>query len=464
MPLRLPRSIRARLIGATALWTVASLLVSGVFLSEAFRLNAERGLRATLTAHGYNAIGALSRDGSGRLVGSPDLGDPRFLQPFSGWYWAVLEGTPAATPATTPAATTRTGTLRMASPSLGGATLALPTPERVPFTDFTRTFRTIGPGGEPVEVREAQILVDEGQVPVSVVVAGAAREVDRAVDAFRRTLALFFGLFGLGLVAATAVIVAFALRPLARIRQQLEDIRLGEREAITGEQPSEVAPLVREVNALIAANRDIVERARRQVGNLAHALKTPLAVIRNEADAAGTDTVREQVDEMRRNVDTYLNRARIAAVRDTAAARAPVAPVAEGLARVLSRLHPRIDFAVDVPDAAVFAGERQDVEEVLGNLMENAARFAGSAVTVEAELADDLVMRVRDDGPGMSEGERARATQRGVRLDETRSQSGLGLSIVHDVVEAYGGALHFGAAPEGGLAVTVRLPRAAAAT
>ena len=444
--MRLPRSIRARLIGATALWTVASLLVSGVFLTEAFRLNAERGLQATLTAHGYNAIGALSRDREGRLVGSPDLGDPRFLEPFSGWYWAVLEG--------------RERTLRMSSPSLGGDTLRLPTTKAVPLRDFARVFRTIGPGGEAVEVREAVILVDQGQQPVSVVVAGDAREVERDAAAFRWTLTLFFGLFGLGLVAATAVIVAFALRPLAAIREQLSDIRRGEREAITGPQPPEVEPLVREVNALIAANRDIVERARRQVGNLAHALKTPLAVIRNEAVATGGDTVVEQADLMRRNVDTYLNRARIAAVKDTAAARAPVAPIAEGLARVLARLHPHVDFAVEVPDDAVFAGERQDVEEILGNLMENAARFAAACVEVGARVDVELELVVRDDGPGMGEGQRARATERGVRLDETRSQTGLGLSIVHDVVEAYDGTLRFDDAPGGGLEVTVRLPSA----
>ena len=443
---RLPRSIRGRLIGGTALWTVLALLVSGVFLTEAFRVNAERGLQATLTAHGYNAIGALSRDANGRLVGSPDLGDPRFLEPFSGWYWAVLEG--------------ENRLLRMGSPSLGGDTVKLPAVAQVPLRDFTRTFRTTGPGGDAVEVRETVILVDEGQAPVSVVVAGDAREVEREVAAFRWTLAGFFGLFGLGLVAATAAIVAFALRPLTAIREQLAAIRRGERDAIAGDQPREVEPLVREVNALIAANRDIVERARRQVGNLAHALKTPLAVIRNEAAGEGASDVVEQVDLMRRNVDAYLNRARIAAVRDTAAARAPVAPLAEGLARVLARLHPRIDFAVDVPDDAVFAGDRQDVEEVLGNLMENAARFAAGSVEVSAALDRDLVLTVCDDGPGMDASERARATERGVRLDETRSQTGLGLSIVRDVVEAYGGTLDFGEAGGGGLAVTVRLPRA----
>ena len=441
------RSIRARLLGATALWTILSLVVSGVFLSEAFRRTAERGLSSLVVAHSYNVIGALSRDETGRLVGQPDMGDPRFDAPLSGWSWSISEGEGDA------------AAIRSTSASLGGETLTLPGLDVVPFEDFRRTFRTLDASGQPITVTETQILVDEGEAPVSITVSASMAEIEMEVAEFRTTLALFFTAFGLGLLGATAVIVRFGLKPLARIRAELAAIREGAQETITGEQPREVEPLVREVNALLASNRDIVERARRQVGNLAHALKTPLAVIRNEAESNGASGIVEQADEMRRNVDTYLNRARIAAVRDTAHARTPVAPVVETLTRVLGRLHDERAFEAGVTGEPVFAGERQDLEEVLGNLMENAARFAASHVTVSAHAdGNRLTLEVADDGPGMSAEERSLATTRGVRLDQRRSQSGLGLSIVRDIVEAYEGELAFDEAEGGGLAVKVALP------
>ena len=304
-----PRSLYGRILAGTALWTVIALVVSAIGLANAFRATTEQGFRSLLEAHSYNVMGALSRDGNGRLQGEPDLRDPRFLAPLSGWSWAAFDKED-----------------RIASASLAQGTLALPD---VAFDDtFQRVVPIVDDLGRELLVLEAQLLVDDGERPVTVQIAGATAGLEREIEAFGRRLLLFFALFGIGLLIATAFILRLGLRPLDRARAQLAAIRDGERETLDGNQPSEIQPLVDEVNALLASNRDVIERSRRQVGNLAHALKTPLTVLRNEAGTERTPlarTVGEQVDAMRAHVDSYLDRARIAAVRNSARARAPVA-------------------------------------------------------------------------------------------------------------------------------------------
>ena len=442
-----PRSLFGRILAGTALWTALGLVVSALVLAETFRANAETRFRSLLEAHGYNVMGALERDRAGRLRGMPDLRDPRFLMPLSGWTWAAFDKRD-----------------RIASPSLASARLSL---AEIPFDDtFTRSGRVTDPGGKDVLVMETQLLVDQGDDPVTIQVAGPLEVVEEQVAAFRRNLFAFFGLFGLGLVLLTAGVLRVGLRPLARVRLQLAEIRDGEREMLEGEQPREVQPLAEEVNALLRTNREVIERARRQVGNLAHGLKTPLTVLRNEAEAqtrVPADTVREQVDAMREQVDAYLDRARIAAVRRTARARTPVAPVADSLVRTVAKLAPNIDVALAKPvdPSLEFAGEKGDLEEMLGNLIENASRFARSQVRVDVERQDrDLLFLVDDDGDGLDDAQMKRALSRGVRLDERRSGSGLGLSIVVETAEAYGGAFTLERSGLGGLRAVLRLPYA----
>ena len=441
-----PRSLYARLLAGTAIWTLAALLVSALVLTQAFRDSAEEGFRSLLEAHSFNVMGALERDASGRLRGTPDLRDPRFQTPLSGWSWAAFDARD-----------------RIASASLASGRLEVPEVAFDPM--FQRVAQIEGPMGRDLLVLEAQLFVDDGAEPVTVQVAGDASQIDEQVAIFRRTLVVFFLLFGLGLVLATAIVLRIGLRPLDRVRAQLAAIRDGEQESIAGEQPREIRPLVEEVNALLASNREVIERARRQVGNLAHGLKTPLTVLRNEAAGAKgalPKLVGEQVDAMRAQVDTYLDRARIAAVRQSARARAPVGPIVQRLVRTIAKLSPGIEVhAAPVEADCVFAGDASDLEEVLGNLMENASRFAASRIAVSATIEGGRVLvAVDDDGPGLSDDEMRDAASRGVRLDERRSGSGLGLSIVAEIVEAYDGAFTMERSPLGGLRASVRLPYA----
>ncbi|HEY7687274.1 MAG TPA: ATP-binding protein, partial [Dongiaceae bacterium] len=261
--------------------------------------------------------------------------------------------------------------------------------------------------------------------------------------------------------------VRYGLSPLRRIRQSIIAVRTGRAQKLEGDFPSEIMPLSGEINTLLEQNAAVVERARTQVSNLAHALKTPLSVLTNEASngAAGlADTVKRQVDVMRRHVDHYLARARTAAAARVLGARVPFAPVADDLRRTLEKIHvdkaQRIDVRV-APNLA-FRGERQDLEEMLGNLMDNACKWAKGHVTVQAEAAGaQILCTVEDDGPGLPEEQREAVFARGKRLDEQMPGSGLGLAIVREIAELYDGTIRLEAAPAGGVRAVLRLPLAA---
>jgi signal transduction histidine kinase len=264
--------------------------------------------------------------------------------------------------------------------------------------------------------------------------------------------------------------VRFGLAPLNRISRSLAAIRSGKAEKLVGSFPVEIEPLARETNALIDANREIVERARTHVGNLAHALKTPLSVIMNEAAARGDDPlaekVKEQIGIMRDQVTRHLERARIAARVAVVGTITDVVPVVQALARTIEKTHHDKEIAIDldIQAEAQFRGERQDLEEMVGNLVDNACKWAGSRVSIEVmgeqpEPGRQVVrIVVDDDGPGLTPAQREQVSRRGQRLDETKPGSGLGLSIVVELAGLYGGALNLGTAPIGGLRAELVLP------
>jgi len=265
--------------------------------------------------------------------------------------------------------------------------------------------------------------------------------------------------------------VRFGLRPLRLLREELGDVRRGSKERIGGVYPREVAPLVDEVNLLIGANREIVERARTQVGNLAHALKTPLSVIVNEADAAPSplaEKVGAQAAVMRDQIAYYLDRARAAARAGAVGASTQVEPAVAALLRTFGKIYDGrgVEFSGSAPAALWFSGERQDLDEMVGNLLDNAGKWAKGAVNVVVTLEPDaagpgrslLLFAIEDDGPGLAVELRDAATKRGQRLDETKPGSGLGLAIVTDLASAYGGSLRLLDGAQGGLRAELRLP------
>ncbi|MES2442027.1 MAG: HAMP domain-containing sensor histidine kinase [Pseudomonadota bacterium] len=289
--------------------------------------------------------------------------------------------------------------------------------------------------------------------------------LDVQIAELKRTLIRSFLLLGFGLIVMAALQTWFGLAPLRKVRRAISQLRAGQTKRIEGSMPAEVAPMVEELNALVEHNDRQAEEARRHAGNLAHALKTPLTVIMNSATAGSDDlpaTVVREARTMRRQVDHHLARARAVGRRGSAHSRAEVWPSIEAVERAVARLYPHVRIDVDGVKDAVAHIERQDLDEILGNLVENAAKYGGGSVFVTAGVQAGFVeIMVEDDGLGIPEADRIRIFDRGVRLDSGKPGTGLGLAIVRDVAEIYDGTVSLEESEDlGGLLVRLRLPAA----
>lgn len=445
------RSVVFRTIASTSLLAVVGLVVIATLISTLYRQTAEENFSRLLAAHLFNLIGTVGVSGNGDLQGAPELGDLRFTIPRSGWYWSVEI-----------VAGPKGGALR--SPSYVGD-FAIPSPSAAPFdAEFRRDYSAVGLAGEELRVVESEFVIDDNGRVARFRVTGNRTELGEQIGAFEYSLWTWLGLFGLLTIIVNALAIFFGLRPLRRVSGALADIREGRADRLDGEFPTEIAPLASETNALIDANRRIVDRARTQVGNLAHSLKTPLAVVTNEGRALGDrrgQVIAEQAEAMRRQVDHYLKRARIAAQKDSVAFRTPVTPVLERLVRVMAKLNPAVDFALELSaPESVFSGEREDLEEIVGNLLENASKWAKGRIVVSVNDRTGggnpaVVIGIEDDGPGIPEEQAREAVRRGGRLDESKPGTGLGLAIVSDLVADYGGVLSLSRSRFGGLKAEV---------
>jgi signal transduction histidine kinase len=441
---------------SAVLWSAISLVAAGIILVALYRQSVERGFDERLDVFLKTLIAQMvSDDGDSVALREPgNLGEPRFELPLSGWYWMVRSYP--------------VGTVEMSSTSLAGDVLALPEPAASKDGEPSRGAIT-GPDGEGLRYLERVIsLADDSRYLVAV--AGNATEIGQEVATFGTRVTATLAVFGLGLVLATLLQVRVGLKPLERMRAALHAIRVGDTQRLEGEFPSEIAPLASELNALIDSNREVVDRARTHVGNLAHALKTPLSVVLNEARAADGPLARkveEQALLMQAQVNHHLDRARLAAQRRMIGVVTEIAPAVEGLARAMRRIHEMRDLSIEatVAPGLRFRGERQDLEEMLGNLLDNACKWAEGAVDLKVEAiagggADRRMARVTvdDDGPGLDPAARQAALERGRRLDESVPGSGLGLAIVSDLAGLYGGRLALDASPAGGLRAVLTLP------
>ena len=447
-------SLSTRMIVGALLSSLTVLAAAGVILSHIHRQATEQAFDERLNVYLQALTGGLASPTESDHSEPSDLGDPKFDLPMSGWYWQIDSGGDGKG-------------VTIASPSLFGSRLPrLVTPKpRTTSSDILRGY-VIGPDGRNLRVMERMVLTPDG-VWHRLRVAADADEIERAVQAFRFPLLLTFGLLGAIIVCLTALQVWLGMRPLGRLSKALADIRTGQADRIDGGYPPDLAPLARELNLLLESNREIMERARTQVGNLAHALKTPLSVIANEAatiDGEVGDKIREQSAVISTQMDWYLERARTAAASVALGRATELAPVIGGLARVFAKLWQSRAVALvhEIPSGLCFRGEKQDLEEMLGNLIDNAGKWASTKVSVTAfvsEGAEPFVsVMIDDDGPGLAKELRIEAMQRGRRLDETRPGTGLGLAIVADLAKLYGGQLTLEDSPAGGLRACLHLP------
>ena len=451
-------SLATRLFLSATAWVVVILVITGIVLSSVYRDATERAFDRRLNLYLRTLIAEVATPDEPPDHQFQSLGEPLFELPLSGWYWQI-------TRTDSEKAETR------ASRSLWDKKL----PKLDESAELTaagvRLGYVDGPEGQNLRMVERPVdLGADGKFLVSV--AGDATEIFDETRSFDYYLGGTFAALTIVLLLTTIFQVRFGLAPLKRISDSIADIRSGRAERLEGEFPVEIAPLARETNALIDANREIVERARTHVGNLAHAIKTPLSVIVNEASAHGADPfatkVLEQADVMRDQVAHHLERARIAARLTIIGTVTEVAPAIEALRRTMEKIHRDRAVVIEVvADAqARFRGEKQDLEEMAGNLVDNACKWAASRVFIEVRVERPvkpgagplLRVIVDDDGRGLSAVERAQVARRGQRLDESKPGSGLGLSIVVDLAALYGGSLSLGSAPIGGLRAELVLP------
>jgi signal transduction histidine kinase len=429
------------------------LAAGGAVLSAAFRGAALENFDVGLEADMDGLIAAAEPDPEGGLILQGRFLNHRFDRVYSGLYYQI-------------------------KPSQGGqGQISRSLFDRVirPVNTSTRgalTWGTAeGPDGQTLRVvsRKVEFPIAATESPndmssYTFMVAGALSSIDRQTAEFTSTLIWSFLLLGLGLVAAILVQVRIGLQPLRRVSVALARIRNGEARRLEGEFPSEIAPLASELNSLIQHSEEVVGRARTHVSNLAHFLTTPLSVLAAEADSQPgplADAVKKQVFSMRRQVDHYLTRARAAGSLDVLGNRTQVSVVLDDLARVIARIHAARGITIDAEcdDAVYFRGERQDLEEMAGNLIDNASKWAASRVRVRCHKhGARLTIIIEDDGPGLTQEERARVGERGGRLDESMPGSGLGLAIVRDISKLYGGFLVLDASPLGGVMVRLELP------
>ena len=451
-------SLQARLIAAAAVWTLLGLIVGGFLLSGVFRASVESNFDARLKFDLDGMIAAAEPDAAGN-VSIHDFSDPRFERAYSGWYWRIVPEVKGV-PDYSRAQRSRSmfdSAIRVTDsrPGVGGLILGHGMgPEDLPLRYVAQHIEfPVSATPDPGDSRGYEFLV-----------AGDATQVEKEVNRFNGTLIWSFAVLGLGLIVGIFIQVRIGLVPLRRVRDALARIRDGKARRLDGHFPAEIAPLASELNSLIEHSAEVVGRARTHVSNLAHFLKTPLTVLSSEANANPgplAEAVMRQVTTMRRQVDHYLARARAAGAVDVLGNRTPVKPVLDDLARVLKRIHAGRAIAIDVdcPAGLAFRGERQDLEEMAGNLIDNASKWAHSRVTVLATRdGAKFTLKVGDDGDGLDEEDRSRVGERGERLDESVPGTGLGLAIVRDVAKLYGGDLELGESALGGFEAKVTLP------
>src|SRR5256885_1518391 len=433
-------SLALRLFVSATVWTVLILFVTGFVLSGLYRDSVERAFDRRLGVYLKTLIADLASPDIAIEKTGQMLGEPLFELPLSGWYWQVTR-----LDRSKPEVTSSRSLWDRGLPHLSEQNVAAD-------PDGSRKNYVQGPEDQRLRLVERDVdLGDDGRFLVAV--GGDAGELDDEVLAFDGAIITTFLVLAAVLLLTTLFRVRFGLAPLSRISRSLAAIRSGKAEKLEGSFPVEFEPLARETNALIDANREIVERARTHVGNLAHALKTPLSVMLNEArgDDPLATKVREQAAVMRDQVQHHLERARIAARATVVGTVTDVAPVVTALARSMEKIHRDRGIAIDIeaPNEARFRGERQDLEEMVGNLVDNACKWAQSRVAIEvlperdaAKAAATLRVVVDDDGPGLtpSQRERVQVARRGNRLDETKPGSGLGLSILTALAAGHGRA------------------------
>ena len=442
-------SLSRRMIGVAALWIAALLLIGGFALDRVLSRSIVDSFDNQLVFVLNSMIASAEIDPIGEVRFNRPPADQRFVEPYSGLYFQI-SGAGADT---------------YPSRSLWDRRLRVSTGHNdvKPHLYDSDEFSTHD-NAEPLRIAERDAVLPGSPVRWRFQVAQSRETINQQIRRLRSTLIWSFSALGVGLLVLAALQTFYGLWPLRRVRDEVAAIRSGKKTRISDEFPAEIKPLTEEINQLLAHSEDQAEEARRHAGNLAHALKTPLTVITNAATARSpdlADTVCREALVMRRQVDHHLARARAIGRRAAAQSRSRVWDSLEAVQRAVDRLHEGVTVDIAGDHKAEVRVERQDLDEMLGNLVENAAKYGGGRVFVTVEPKGETVdVLIEDDGPGIPPERRGELFTRGARLDTTgKPGTGLGLAIVRDVAEIYGGTVHLEESEDlGGLLARLSLP------
>ena len=450
-------SLARRLVLLAALWSVPVLAAAGIAQTALFRQDAVTRFDDDLfdVANGLYAGSSIDSDGQ---VDAPPFTDSRSIRAYSGRYWQIAEPNGAALH---PLQRSRSlWDSELNGPAGGPASLQAVAGKPVYYD-------TMGPVHESLRAVAMLASLPGRATPVVFMAAEDRSALDADANRFATETAIYLVVLGVGLVLPILIQVRVGLQPLFALRREIANVRVGKDDRLHGHYPAELRPLAEELNALVEHDREVVERQRAHVGNLAHALKTPISVMLAEAESHPgplASVVERQAESMRTHVDHHLRRARAAARSQGLGERTEVAPVLEELALTLERIFRDRQVEIDwrAPDELCFLGERQDLLEMAGNVMDNASRYGRGRVRAVAEATTPgrITLIVEDNGAGLPAEARAEVLKRGARLDESEPGSGLGLSIVDELARAYGGSLALSDSAMGGLKVTLELPGA----
>ncbi len=444
-------SLAVRLFFSATIWIMFTLISAGLLLSD---LNQKTNFSAfddRLNLLLETLIGASRVDSSDGITVVSTIGDPRFFQPYSGWYWQVSNGSKPLVRSRSMWDQVFTNDKRL----IGGR------------SQFINNVGKSNKKDDYIETKKLHIIernisfpgIDE---PITFIVSGDTQEYQQNIKKFDNTLSVILFILGTGLMIAVFLQVKFGLLPLNKIKASLFKVRNGDEEKLIDPYPLEVQPLASEINELLEHNAKIIDRAKTHVGNLAHVLKTPLAVISNEIKS-GDNTMNNQVSLMKRHIDRYLKKAHLESVGKASKEKIDIIILITKMISIFKKLYPdvKIFFNYKLKHALVF-GSMDDMEEVIGNLIENACKYGKSKIFVEIKSLKEgrIRLTISDDGMGLSLNEMKKVFARGFRIDEQKPGTGLGLNIVKDVVETYmKGKVNLQKSPKlGGLQVNILLP------
>lgn len=443
------RSLKNRLIGAATIWIAIGMITAGFILSAIFKQHVTEQFWDELYVHLDELQRLTETDETGAHL-QRNLSDPRYEVALSGFYWEIQ----------------KSGSILARSPSLQGLELKMPADG--PADINVHTHKIEGPTGTLL-IAEKTFSKPHETSPIQYIIGTDQRHLDEVLQSFNQTLSWSLTGFGISMVVAAALLILFAMRPLQQLRTSLASVRAGDSKRLPRHFPTEVQPLVDDLNTLLNSTAELIQRARTQAGNLAHGLKTPLAILTDEAyriEAKGlsdaSSTILSQCQKMQTQIDYQLARARAVALRSTPGTVASVSKAASEVTSALQRLH--IDRGITIENAVVqefqVACDAQDLNEILANLVDNACKHAVRKVRISAKPSDNqsVTIVVEDDGVGLPLEAHEVVFNVGERWDTQVPGSGLGLAIVRDLARLYGGDATLATSALGGLSVTLKLP------